>query len=214
MPADTVPKVAGPWEILLFVPNLVGYVRIGVVIAALTAGTSHAELVVWLFIICFVLDFVDGLLARRLNQTSGFGALLDVLIDNSARGLMWCWGASSPLPCLMLQLEMLTLLCTHNVGGAAWKTDYFVEAPYWVKAVMRNGFKNPSGVFVVVGLMGCPLWLWATRWLPGTAYSSLLLGVPLIAARCVGAALEGWIVVTYLAALLNEDAKVRGKKDI
>ena len=45
-------------------------------------------------------------------------------------------------------------------GGAAWKTGYFCEAPPWVKAVMRNGFKTIPGIFAIAGIMGTPMWLW------------------------------------------------------
>ena len=45
-------------------------------------------------------------------------------------------------------------------GGAAWKTGCFNNAPSWVAAVMRNGFKSPAGILSVAGLFGMPLWLW------------------------------------------------------
>lgn len=32
---------------------------------------------------------VDGWLARRLGQTSKFGAWLDVVVDNLGRGMLW-----------------------------------------------------------------------------------------------------------------------------
>ncbi|KAL3992420.1 E3 ubiquitin-protein ligase [Sarotherodon galilaeus] len=32
---------------------------------------------------------VDGWLARRLGQTSRFGAWLDVAVDNLGRGMLW-----------------------------------------------------------------------------------------------------------------------------
>jgi phosphatidylglycerophosphate synthase len=32
---------------------------------------------------------VDGWVARRLEQTSRFGAWLDVVVDNLSRGMLW-----------------------------------------------------------------------------------------------------------------------------
>lgn len=32
---------------------------------------------------------VDGWMARRLGQTSRFGAWLDVVVDNLGRGMLW-----------------------------------------------------------------------------------------------------------------------------
>ena len=45
-------------------------------------------------------------------------------------------------------------------GGAAWKSGCFSQAPWYVSAVMANGFRTPAGVLAVAGLMGLPLWLW------------------------------------------------------
>ena len=55
-------------QVLLYAPNLVGYVRLGLLGAALLTGTARPGLTVWLFIINFALDGVDGYLARALNQ--------------------------------------------------------------------------------------------------------------------------------------------------
>ncbi len=54
-------------------------------------------------------------------------------------------------------------VCYLQGGGAAWKTGCFREAPRWVQAVMANNFKTLAGTFTVLGLMGLPLHLFATR---------------------------------------------------
>lgn len=38
---------------------------------------------------CFLCSGVDGWLARKLGQTSRFGAWLDVVVDNMGRGMLW-----------------------------------------------------------------------------------------------------------------------------
>ncbi len=60
-----------PQEVLLFVPNLVGYVRLALLAAAAclhhaAAASPHTVLV--LLVISLVLDAVDGALARALGQ--------------------------------------------------------------------------------------------------------------------------------------------------
>lgn len=77
---------------------------------------------------------------------------------------------------------------------------------------MRNGFKNPAGAFVVVGLMGCPLWVWARRWIHGVIWTSWAVGTPLVAGRLLGAAVEVWILRAHLRAILLEDAESRKAK--
>lgn len=58
--------------VFLYVPNCVGYVRAALVLAA--AGFQGASPVAawWLMAVAFVLDGVDGYLARRLNQVAGW----------------------------------------------------------------------------------------------------------------------------------------------
>ena len=58
-------------QVVLFAPNLVGYGRLVLLGAAACTGaqTRHAALCTyWLFLSNFILDGVDGLLARRLCQ--------------------------------------------------------------------------------------------------------------------------------------------------
>ena len=63
-------------------------------------------------------------------------------------------------------------------GGAAWKSGCFREAPRWVQAVMANNFKTLAGAFTVLGLMGLPLHLFATRcaWHWSGSMSSMCAG--------------------------------------
>lgn len=53
---------------LLYVPNLVGYSRLGLLGASLYTGTARPALTLSLFLVNFALDGVDGMLARALQQ--------------------------------------------------------------------------------------------------------------------------------------------------
>ena len=59
-----------PPQILLYVPNLVGYARVGLLAAALRVGTSDPVTCCYLCLANILLDGVDGALARALNQAS------------------------------------------------------------------------------------------------------------------------------------------------
>jgi cardiolipin synthase len=66
------------------VPNLISLARLGavpVVIWCVLAGESVAAF--WVFLLAGLSDAVDGLIAKRLNVTSKFGAWLDPLADKS-----------------------------------------------------------------------------------------------------------------------------------
>jgi CDP-diacylglycerol---glycerol-3-phosphate 3-phosphatidyltransferase len=66
-------------------PNLLTSIRIVliplVVVVFFLPYTWARPACAWLFIIAGVTDYFDGYLARRLNQTSSFGAFLDPVAD-------------------------------------------------------------------------------------------------------------------------------------
>ena len=85
---------------LAWVPNALTLGRIAfipVLIAAiLTYGTDHAflgtSLLLCLFIILVLTDFLDGFLARRWGVTSDFGRMLDPIADKLfVAGLLICF---------------------------------------------------------------------------------------------------------------------------
>ncbi|KAG2436904.1 hypothetical protein HXX76_006423 [Chlamydomonas incerta] len=214
---------------------MVTYSRVLLAFWAAAVSTSQPAVAVALWLVNFVLDGVDGALARRLGQTSAFGAFLDVAVDIASRGLLWLgWAAGAaadaaaaaaagaapagtaaivaalalPLSLAVVLLECLVFTCTHAAAGAAWKQEsQFAAAPAWVAAVMARGFKTPPGCLAIAGLMGCPLWLWASRALPAGPWSHPLLGAVLGAGRLLAAGVELWLVGSYLAALLRSDVR-------
>ena len=59
-----------PPQILLYMPNLVGYARAGLLAAVVRVGTSDPVTCCYLCLANMVLDGVDGALARALHQAS------------------------------------------------------------------------------------------------------------------------------------------------
>ncbi|GAB1608176.1 hypothetical protein Ahia01_001101800, partial [Argonauta hians] len=59
-----------------------------------------------------VLDGIDGYVARKLKQISRFGSLLDVVVDNIGRGMLWCHLGTYYY--MVSVVEWLTLVCTHD----------------------------------------------------------------------------------------------------
>ena len=54
---------------LLFVPNLIGYARLVMIVYPVFAALGPSRLLFCLFL-SFLLDLIDGPVARYLNQTS------------------------------------------------------------------------------------------------------------------------------------------------
>lgn len=94
--------------VVFYLPNLLGYARIALAfvglhyaIASLPAifrserndssvdNAPSPGLCIWIWILSAFLDLFDGLAARRLNQCSKFGVILDILADNILRTITW-----------------------------------------------------------------------------------------------------------------------------
>ncbi|KAJ2997145.1 hypothetical protein NUW58_g749 [Xylaria curta] len=73
---------ANPAEnIFLFWPNLIGYFRIVLAIASLYYMPLHPRTCSLLYSISCLLDALDGYAARYFNQSTRFGAVLDMVTD-------------------------------------------------------------------------------------------------------------------------------------
>lgn len=66
-------------------PNLLTYLRLALipllVLAFYLGGPNHPEPAAGIFVLAGLTDWLDGFLARRLNQATAFGAFLDPVAD-------------------------------------------------------------------------------------------------------------------------------------
>ncbi|PKI78687.1 hypothetical protein CRG98_000912 [Punica granatum] len=67
--------------VYLYVPNIVGYVRVLMNCFAFAICYSNKKLFSILYFLSFVCDAIDGWCARKFNQVSTFGAVLDMVTD-------------------------------------------------------------------------------------------------------------------------------------
>jgi len=71
-------------NVYCFIPNLLGYIRLLLIVIAFPLFFQYPYWFVGLYTISQSLDGLDGFLARKLSQTSTYGALLDMMIDRSS----------------------------------------------------------------------------------------------------------------------------------
>ena len=72
-------------QVFLFIPNIIGYLRlIFYAIAFICHSWGNWQLCIGFYVIAFILDEFDGRAARAYNQSSNFGAALDMVADRSA----------------------------------------------------------------------------------------------------------------------------------
>ncbi|CAN1276561.1 CDP-diacylglycerol--inositol 3-phosphatidyltransferase 1 [Linum perenne] len=75
------PKKPSKLSVYLYIPNIIGYVRVLMNIYAFAICFTNKRLFCLLYFISFVCDGIDGWAARKFNQVSTFGAVLDMITD-------------------------------------------------------------------------------------------------------------------------------------
>jgi CDP-diacylglycerol--inositol 3-phosphatidyltransferase len=84
-------------QVYLYAPNIIGYVRVFMALAAFSLAFTDFKLFIVLYATSMLLDAVDGMVARRYDQASKFGALLDMVTDRcSSNGLLMILGHIYP----------------------------------------------------------------------------------------------------------------------
>jgi phosphatidylglycerophosphate synthase len=231
------------WPIVLYIPNLMGYLRIFLsVYGLISAIQQQAPTALNTWIAASLLDLFDGIAARRLNQCSKFGVLLDILADNILRTIIWisaiveslkhndervttivcCWTA-------VICLEWITMVCSQcnqaNSESGHWK-DFQKgrKAPFWIEAVFQNNFRSIPGTIAIFGLFVAPFgsYVWAadrstkTTWpwkvLLDSEYAALLLIRSAYVGRLLCVVVECWLCLEYISGLIHHDTLQSTKK--
>ncbi|GMP93790.1 hypothetical protein CsSME_00043491 [Camellia sinensis var. sinensis] len=68
-------------SVYLYIPNIIGYIRVLMNCFAFYICFSDKKLFSVLYFVSFVCDALDGWFARKFNQVSTFGAVLDMVTD-------------------------------------------------------------------------------------------------------------------------------------
>ncbi|XP_040570717.1 CDP-diacylglycerol--inositol 3-phosphatidyltransferase-like [Lepeophtheirus salmonis] len=101
-------------NVFLFIPNLIGYTRIFLLIISIAVMQSHYILCATCYSLSAVLDIVDGLAARKFNQCTQFGALLDMLTDRcGTMALVFTLGIFYPSYSFFLSLSSIIDISMH-----------------------------------------------------------------------------------------------------
>ncbi|KAL3782699.1 hypothetical protein HJC23_012218 [Cyclotella cryptica] len=82
-----------PTAILLYIPNLIGYLRILCTLTSLflmICHPTHYWTAAALYVSSFVGDLFDGMAARKFHQCSTFGGLMDMVTDRCATTGLLC----------------------------------------------------------------------------------------------------------------------------
>lgn len=84
-------SVVTPQTVLWYIPNQIGYTRVVTAILSFFLMEKHPLYTMLVYGISCLLDALDGTMARKYNQTSGLGAVLDMVTDRSTTSSLLCF---------------------------------------------------------------------------------------------------------------------------
>jgi CDP-diacylglycerol--inositol 3-phosphatidyltransferase len=82
--ANQPPKKMPAWRIYLLIPNLIGYLRILLVVIAFWICFKQPYLFLGCYGLSQLLDALDGYAARYFRQSTKYGAMLDMVTDRGS----------------------------------------------------------------------------------------------------------------------------------
>jgi CDP-diacylglycerol--inositol 3-phosphatidyltransferase len=74
--------------VFLYIPNIIGYFRFLFLFTTLFTYQSFPVATVIVYGLSQLLDMFDGMAARKFNQCSNFGAVLDMVCDRASNGVL------------------------------------------------------------------------------------------------------------------------------
>ena len=101
-------------DVFRFIPNLIGYVRVFTAIISFLTMKNHPVWTLVIYGISGFLDAFDGYAARKFDQGTRFGAVLDMVTDRCATSSLICYlCVIYPQYCLVWQLLVSLDLSSH-----------------------------------------------------------------------------------------------------
>ncbi|KAI2631629.1 CDP-diacylglycerol-inositol 3-phosphatidyltransferase-like protein PIS [Xylaria nigripes] len=145
-------------NIFLFWPNLIGYFRIVLAIASLYYMPLHPRTCSLLYSISCLLDALDGYAARHFNQSTRFGAVLDMVTDRCTTSCLLVF-LSSAFPRWAIVFQGLISLdfashyihmyATLAMGGSAESHKNVDKSRSWL---LNLYYTNKTVLFVTCAL--------------------------------------------------------------
>jgi len=101
-------------NVFLFVPNVIGYARLALLLVFYVLALSHWRLAMACYLLSFLGDLFDGYFAKKLQQSSTFGMVLDMVTDRiGTAGLLSFLGVLYPSFAFVFVLAQSLDLASH-----------------------------------------------------------------------------------------------------
>lgn len=210
-------------RVFFYVPNVIGYVRAVLLLVAFFFALDAPVVFIVLYSLSYgILDILDGLAARMLDQRSRFGAALDMVIDRSSTScllaiLAICYPQVAPLFFLLIALDV----SSHYVHMLASEgRSHKVTSRAEHGTLLHLYYSSPPFLFVLVTAHELTaLALYAYSFIPGPLLEAvhaglqttsvwwqsiltliLLIGLPLAALKTVISVIQFVMATRTLAA--------------
>lgn len=111
-------QTANTTSTLLFVPNVIGYARLALLVLSVFLRTREF---VYLYAVSYLLDAADGYLARALGQESSLGYILDMALDRASSSVLFLRVATeipkyAPYVSLFIILDLMSHFVSVSCG--------------------------------------------------------------------------------------------------
>ncbi|KAK5008728.1 CDP-alcohol phosphatidyltransferase-domain-containing protein [Cryomyces antarcticus] len=145
-------------NIFLFVPNLIGYSRIVLALASLYYMPLHPRTCSLLYSVSCLLDALDGFAARAYEQSTRFGAVLDMVTDRCTTACLLVFLASAfprwsivfqGLISLDLASHYMHMYATLTMGGSGQSHKKVDESRSWI---LKQYYSNNKVLFTFCAL--------------------------------------------------------------
>lgn len=141
--------------VYLFYANIIGYIRVALIIVSTFTAFTHPIITVVSYSLSQALDWVDGILARKYDQCSEFGALMDMITDRVSDAIIlatlvklfpdWAWFffADIILDISSHWYQMYSTLAggeeSHKTAKTEWRLLHFYYTDYTFLSVLIAG---------------------------------------------------------------------------
>ena len=101
-------------NVFLFIPNIIGYLRYFFMVLSIFTYRDNPIYTIIFCALAGILDAFDGLAARKFNQCSNFGAVLDMVCDRASDAVILAFlGALYPQYAFIFYGDILLDLTSH-----------------------------------------------------------------------------------------------------
>ncbi|CCH61708.1 hypothetical protein TBLA_0F01660 [Henningerozyma blattae CBS 6284] len=172
-------------DILWYIPNKIGYSRVILAIISFITMPISVEITWFAYTASCLLDAVDGTMARKYNQTSRLGAVLDMVTDRSTTAGLICFLCKVwPSMCVPLQVLLGIDISSHYMHmyatlSAGENSHKNVSAES--SKLLHLYYTNRKFLFIICFLHEmwyCALYLMAFRRYYTIGYVCLIISTP------------------------------------